>query len=65
MGSNRVHPPVGARVAAPPCRAVVRCALPRKSKRNVMADLAYVGLIIGVFTVCALVLRGLQARSVR
>ncbi|GBF13126.1 hypothetical protein Br6_00474 [Rhodococcus sp. Br-6] len=30
-----------------------------------MADLAYVGLIIGVFAVCALVLRGLQTRSVR
>ncbi|MDH6677458.1 hypothetical protein M2284_001657 [Rhodococcus sp. LBL1] len=30
-----------------------------------MADLAFVGLIIGVFTLCALVLRGLQARSVR
>lgn len=30
-----------------------------------MADMAYVGLIIGVFAVCALVLRGLQARGVR
>ncbi len=30
-----------------------------------MADVACVGLIIGVFTVCALVLRGLHARSVR
>ncbi|NKR47014.1 hypothetical protein GS506_21485 [Rhodococcus hoagii] len=37
----------------------------RKTKRKVMADLAYVGLIIGVFAVCALVLRGLQTRSVR
>lgn len=30
-----------------------------------MADLAYVGLIIAVFTVCALVLRGLQSRGTR
>ena len=30
-----------------------------------MADVAYVGLIIGVFTACAAVLRGLQARMVR
>ncbi|PTR31872.1 hypothetical protein C8K36_101911 [Rhodococcus sp. OK519] len=30
-----------------------------------MADMAYVGLIIGVFTACALVLRGLQARGAR
>lgn len=30
-----------------------------------MADLAYVMLIIGVFTVCALVLRGLQPKGDR
>lgn len=30
-----------------------------------MADLAYVALIIAVFVVCALVLRGLQSRSTR